>query len=129
MSQKPIHRIFILVSIAAFIGSAGFSATQLFSSAFEQPRQDATTAAAAKKSQLQAQEQGYELVLQREPENQMALQELVNVRLQMNDAKGAIAPLERLVQLNPRQQKYKMLLAQVKQRVGDSPAETLRERS
>lgn len=117
MSQKPIHRIFILVSIVSFIGSAGFSATQLFSSAFEQPRQDATTAAAAKKSQLQAQEQGYELILLREPKNQVALQGLVDTRLQMNDGKGAIAPLEKLVQLNPSQQKYKMVLAQVRRQV------------
>lgn len=114
MSQKPAHRILTFVSIAMFIGSVGFSATQLFSSAFEQPKQDAATVAAAKRSQLQAQERGYELVLQREPENQVALQGLVDIRLQMNDAKRASAPLEKLVKLNPDQANYKALLAQVK---------------
>jgi len=120
MSQKPIHRVFTLVSMAMFLGSLLFSMAQLYSSAFEQqPTEDATTAAQLKESQLKAYEQGYEKVLQREPENQVALRGLVETRLQMKDAKGAKQPLEKLVELNPKQQEYKVLLAQVKQRVGD----------
>jgi len=118
MSQKPIHRVFTLVSMAMFAGSLLFSTAQLFSSAFEQqPTEDAATAAQLKESQLKAYEQGYEQVLQREPENQVALQGLVDTRLQMQDAKGAKEPLEKLVELNPEQQEYKVLLAQVKQQM------------
>ena len=60
------------------------------------------------------------MVLKREPDNQVALRGLVEVRLEMKNAQGAIAPLQKLVQLNPGEQEYKMLLAQVKQQVGGS---------
>jgi hypothetical protein len=39
---------------------------------------------------LAAQERGYQTVLQREPQNQTALEGLTNVRLQMNNQVGAI---------------------------------------
>lgn len=117
MSRQRFKQIVTLVSIVSFFGSTAYAAIGAISSALKQPK-EAATAAASVESQLQAQERGYELVLQREPENQVALRGLVEVRLQMKDAKGAIAPLEKLVKLNPGEQEYKMLLAQVKQQVG-----------
>ena len=61
-------------------------------------------------------ESGYEQVLQREPENQFALQKLVDIRIQKNDLPGAIAPMEKLVKLNPDNAQYKALLEVIKQR-------------
>lgn len=119
MSQKPIHRVFTLVSMVLFFGSIAFSTFKLYSSAFDQPREDATTAAKVKESQLAADERGYERVLKQEPENQVALRGLVDTRLQRNDAKGAREPLEKLVKLNPDQKEYKMQLAQMKQGASD----------
>lgn len=118
-SQKPIQRIFIILSIVSFLGSTAFGVVGLFHSAMDQPKEDAKTAAVkSKDSQLQAQERGYEQVLQREPENQVALQGLVQVRLQMNNLQAAVEPMEKLVKLNPDRAEYKALLAGIKERAG-----------
>ena len=117
MSRKRFQQILTIISIVSFFGSTAYAGIAAIGSALKQPK-EAATAAASIESQLQAQERGYELVLQREPENQVALRGLMEVRLQMKDALGAVEPLEKLVKLNPSQQEYKMLLAQVKQQVG-----------
>ena len=119
MSRTRLKQIVTLVSIVAFFGSTAYGAIGSISSSLKQPTEDATTAQASRESQLQAQARGYELVLKREPENQVALRGVVEVRLQMKNPKAAIAPLQKLVQLNPGKQEYKMLLAQVKQQAGE----------
>ncbi|MEY2985244.1 MAG: hypothetical protein RLZZ568_1861 [Cyanobacteriota bacterium] len=62
---------------------------------------------------------GYQLVLEREPDNQNALQSLLEIRLQQQDLAAAIAPLERLGQLNPDQVQYRILLAEAKTQLKD----------
>ena len=118
MSRKRFKQIVTLVSIVSFFGSSAYGAVGAISSALKQPTEDATTASASRESQLQAQVRGYEMVLKREPENQVALRGLVGVQLQRKNPQGASAPLQKLVQLNPGKQEYKTLLAQVKQRSG-----------
>jgi cytochrome c-type biogenesis protein CcmH/NrfG len=117
MSRKKVQQIITLTSIASLFGSTVYGALGAISSAPQQPQEDAT-ALFSRESQLQVQARGYELVLKREPDNQVALRGLMEARLQMKNPKGAIAPLQKLVQLNPGKQEYKMLLAQVKQRAG-----------
>lgn len=84
--------------------------------ASQQPQSKAKTPAPAEASQLDAQERGYEKVLEREPENQFVLQKLVDIRIQKNDLQGAITPMEKLVKLNPDNAQYKALLEVIKQR-------------
>ncbi len=120
MSRKRFQKLVTIVSIVAFFGSTAYGAIGAINKAINQPTENANTAALSVESQLQAQERGYKLVLQREPENQVALRGLVTVRLQMKNAKGAVEPLEKLVKLNPSQQEYKMLLAQVKKQIGNT---------
>ena len=117
MSRKRFQKIVTIVSIVSLFGSTAYGAIGAINKAINQPIENAK-AASSVQSQLQVQERGYKLVLQREPENQVALKGLVEVRLQMKNAQGAIAPLEKLVKLNPTQQEYKMLLAQVKKQGG-----------
>jgi len=119
MWQKRLQKILVVVGVVSFVGSTAVGTFGMFTSALNPPKQDAKTAATqSQDSQLQAQARGYELVLKREPENQIALQGLVQTRIEMNDLKGAVEPLEKLVKLNPNQASYKALLAEVKQRAG-----------
>lgn len=90
-----------------------------------------TLTSADQKSKLEDEVRGYELVLQREPENQTALYGLFKARLQLlknqkekselkpADIQVAIEPLEKLAKLNPEQSEYSVLVAQVKQSIGD----------
>ena len=71
------------------------------------------------REQLEAEAKGYELVVQREPENETALRGLLDSKLKLNDLPGAIGALEKLVALKPEQQDYAILLAQAKQQYGD----------
>jgi tetratricopeptide (TPR) repeat protein len=108
------------VLVLAVIGFVGFSILPLISTAFKesQPSKLATpssgqTPLSGQQSQLEEQARGYELVLQREPENQTALRGLVEARLKLRDFKGAIAPLEKLAQLNPNQTGLSLLLGEI----------------
>lgn len=73
----------------------------------------------AQKKQFEDQIRGYELVLQREPENQVALRGVVDAKRGLNDIQGTIAPLEKLVKLNPTVSDYAVLLARTKQYLKD----------
>jgi cytochrome c-type biogenesis protein CcmH/NrfG len=109
--------------LVAFIGVIGFGGStlltlvQMFKDALQRQNQPQTTEVNSAEVQLKAQEKGYQSVLQREPENLTALEGLVNVRLQLNDPKGAIEPLEKLVKLRPEREDYKALLVQLNQTI------------
>ncbi|MEG4119587.1 tetratricopeptide repeat protein [Microcoleus sp. N9_B4] len=111
-------QIFALVSMVGFGGSAIFGMVSLFGSGLSsEHQQKSAPVAVSQESLLAAQERGYETVLQREPQNQTALEGLANVRLQMNNQVGAIEPLEKLVKLNPDRADYKVLLGQARQQM------------
>ncbi len=122
-SNSRVHRsdrikqVFALVSMVSFGGSAIFGIFSLFSSGLSsQHQQKSAPVEVSQESLLAAQERGYETVLQREPQNQTALEGLAKVRLQMNNKVGAIEPLEKLVKLNPNRADYKALLGQAKRK-------------
>lgn len=107
---KQRRKLLIIVSLVSFIGSMVFSALPAIKQAIEAPN----IVLASPESSLQNQAQGFEMVLQREPENQVALEGLANVRLQLKDTQGAIPPLEKLVKLHPEHQEYKVILERLK---------------
>ena len=70
-------------------------------------------------AKLEAEASGYQKVLEREPDNDTALNGLLKIRLQQKDLEGAIAPLSKLAQIHPQQTEYQILLAQAKQQLDD----------
>ena len=111
--RKRFQRIIILGSGLAFLGSTGFILIEALSNSPQQPAP--TKTANSTPAQLAEREQGYELVLKREPENPAALQGLVETRIQMDDLAGAIEPMEKLVEIYPEQPELKALLEALKQ--------------
>lgn len=73
----------------------------------------------AMQAELEAQARGYELVLEREPDNQTALRGFIDTQVQLGNLAAVVAPLEKLVELNPTVTEYQVLLAQTKQQTGD----------
>jgi len=71
------------------------------------------------RAELESRAKGYELVLEREPDNQTALRGLLETRIQLGDMEGVLAPLEKLAELNPDVSDYRILLGQTRQRLGD----------
>lgn len=129
----------LLVAVFAFVG---FSFFPIVNSAFNQEKSSVQKAAipsqqkqeAARLEELQAQARGYQLVLQREPDNQTALKgllftQLELVRLSAADPKTTIEPLEKLAKLNPDNSEYTVLLAQAKQQTGDKEGAAIAFRS
>lgn len=109
--QRQIERkkrILTVVSVVSFFGSTLFGVVQLVQQATQSPPLVTTTK--SPESLLQEQAKSYELVLQREPNNQMALEKLSLVRVQMKDYKGAAEILEKLVKQYPDRQDYKVVL-------------------
>lgn len=125
--RRGLISVVIVLAVIAFVGfsiapilDSIVKANQASSSPSPSPMQTTT----AKQSDLQAQARGYELVLQREPDNQTALKGLLQVRLELLQAKqgeikDVIPPLEKLSKLNPENGEYAILLAQAKDYAGD----------
>jgi cytochrome c-type biogenesis protein CcmH/NrfG len=114
--RKKIERrqkMLTIVSIMSFFGSTAFAGV----SAIKQAIHDPKPATISAESSLQQQAQGFEFVLQREPENQVALEGLAMTRIRLKNVQGAIQPLEKLVKLHPDRKDYKFVLEQVKKQV------------
>lgn len=131
MSQprnRWIVQVILVLAVLAFVGVSVVPIIAAFNN--KEPQTQNTTSnqgsspSSDPKSKLQDEVRGYELVLQREPENQTALKGLLQARLQLlsqkqGDIQGVIEPLEKLAKLNPEQTEYAVLLAQAKQQIGD----------
>lgn len=128
-------RVVLLLAVTAFLGVSLIPILGALNnppSAVQNTTNTSTgLSSSEQKSKLADEVRGYELVLQREPENQTALKGLVQARLQLlaqkengqvqtADIQGVIEPLEKLAQLNPQQTEYGVLLAQAKQQIGDN---------
>ncbi len=73
----------------------------------------------SERERLKIQIEGFEAVLKREPNNQTALAGLTDLKLQLGDIEGAVAPLETLATLNPSKPEYRLILARTKLQLKD----------
>lgn len=110
-------KVLILISGLGFLFSGGGLLLKLLSNPIPASQPAAQTQSVT--DQLKIQEQGYLLVLEREPDNVSALQGLVQTRLDLDDLEGTIAPLEKLITIYPEDNSIKMLLDTVRQELAN----------
>ncbi len=132
MTQKNnrwLINLFLVVTIVGFLGFSFFPLLENILPRFNKssvastvPSPQGSSTPNAGLVDLAAQAKGYELVLQREPDNSTALRGLLEIRLQQGDLKGAIVPLEKLAQVKNEESDYAVLLAQARQQIGDNDA-------
>ncbi|KYC42997.1 hypothetical protein WA1_12900 [Scytonema hofmannii PCC 7110] len=118
--QKQIDRrkrIVTWVSIISFAGSGMAAVVPALQKITQNETQQKVE---SPEVSLKQQAQGFELVLQREPENVVALEGLVKLRIHFKDVRGAIPLMEKLVKLHPTRQDYKTALEQLKKEVSKS---------
>ncbi|MDM3847310.1 MAG: tetratricopeptide repeat protein [Aphanizomenon gracile PMC627.10] len=107
-------RIVTYIGLISFGGSILFGGVNAIKQSWEKPQQAVVQTAG---NDLQTQMKGYELVLQREPNNQMALERLSIMRLRSGDNQGGIALIEKLIKLHPDREDYKAVLADIKKKM------------
>jgi len=110
-------KLIAVVSATSFFGSLLFSGVSTIYKSMHTPKQ--VDASLTSVSSLQQQARNYELVLQREPNNQMALEKLSLLRLRLEDVKGSVAILEKLAKQHPDRKDYQVLLQEMKQKQPD----------
>ncbi|GBF80858.1 tetratricopeptide repeat protein [Aphanothece sacrum] len=113
--SRWIYTTLILMVLALI----SFSILPLVSSIVQARQPDNSGLMATEKARLDNEVLGYQLVLEREPDNPNALQGLLEAKLRQGNLSGAIAPLERLAQIKAQQPDYGILLAQAKQQLKD----------
>lgn len=127
-------RVVLAFAVVAFVGVSVMPIITTFNKPQSLPQNQANTenqgSSLQQNPKLEDQARGYELVLQKEPENQTALKGLLQARLQLLSQKSpgevkpadiqvVIEPLEKLARLNPQKSEYGVLVAQAKQQIGD----------
>lgn len=120
-TKKILQKTFIIASGLAFLGMMTVPMLTVLrgnANQTEVPSQGTPQQpTAADLERLKKLAEGYEKVLEREPDNPNALQGLVESRLQMGDLPGAIAPMEKLTKIYPEEEGLKQLLAAIKLQV------------
>ncbi len=109
--------VFLVVPLLPLIGNALRADQSGTSSPATSPT--GQTVSADQQAQLAERARGFELVLQREPDNEAALRGLVEIRLEQGNIAEALVPLERLAERHPEQPDYGILLAQAREYLND----------
>lgn len=112
--RKKMQTLITFISVIFLGGSTFLALGKVFSDALKPASPSSSAQTTQKTPSLASLEQSYQLVLQREPNNQTALEGLLQTRLEMNNLAGAIAPLEKLVKLYPERSDYRDLLVKIK---------------
>ncbi|MGK7906552.1 MAG: tetratricopeptide repeat protein [Synechococcus sp.] len=115
-SQRSwLYRFVLIAAVAAFVG---FSLLPALGGLKGLKLNFSNATAQLSVEQVQKEIDGYELVLEREPDNELALQGLTNDLLQLGRFEAAIAPLQKLVAIQPDRVGLSLELGQLQVQAG-----------
>ncbi|MEO1131902.1 MAG: tetratricopeptide repeat protein [Cyanobacteria bacterium J06639_1] len=125
MSASSQNKWFVKVVLGlASLAFLGAPLVILFGGIFQSSSTHTTDNYAAVESnqreQLQTLAEGYAEVLEREPDNFVALQGLMEARLQLGQVREAIAPMAKLSELDPENVQLALVLGQARIQAGQS---------
>jgi tetratricopeptide (TPR) repeat protein len=122
--HRWVINLVVAVSLLTLTGFSLFPIVNLVLDSGSAVATEPDRLSSAQASQVQAQAQGYERILQKDPDNKVALKGLLDAKLQLGDIRGSLIPLEKIAALNPQTPDYSVLLAQTKQYLGDREGAT-----
>lgn len=108
--MKPVQRFFVIVSGFAFIISMGSGIISMFTKAGQTTQTEVAQEVVAQNTQLEQQAIGYEKVLEKEPKNKYALDNLIKLRLEMKDMEGLQTQMDRLIKLYPNEPAFQEVI-------------------
>jgi tetratricopeptide (TPR) repeat protein len=121
-SQKPkfstkdiLKKGFIILSGGAFVLFSVAEVIQMVSKPTKPPANTQNQVESSPEARLEKEMQGYQLVLDKEPNNVFALEKLVEVNLQLGNLAQALPLTEKLVALQPTNQRYQDVLKIIRQ--------------
>ncbi|APB33036.1 Tetratricopeptide repeat-containing protein [Gloeomargarita lithophora Alchichica-D10] len=114
-AQRPWLKLVMVVGGSAFLGLSILPFVDSFL-----PK--STTPTPTPQSEQVSEAKGFELVLQKDPDNVYALRSLLEIRLRQQDLQGALPLLTRLAKNNPTIGEYHILLAQTQVELGNQEA-------
>ncbi|MEN9279638.1 MAG: tetratricopeptide repeat protein, partial [Gloeomargarita sp. DG02_3_bins_56] len=114
-TQRPWLKLVMVVGGAAFLGLSVLPFADSLLPKAATPTPEA-------KDERVSEAKGFELVLEKDPDNVYALRSLLEIRLRQKDLKGALPLLSRLAKKHPDVAEYHILLAQTQVELGDKEA-------
>jgi hypothetical protein len=106
---------FIIISGLAFFWFSAASVIEMISKPVTPPVSQNQGEDSSADALLTKQAKGYELVLEKEPDNRFALEKLVEIQLQLRNLQAALPLTEKLVKIEPQNQRYQDVLKIIKQ--------------
>ena len=120
MSQKKgkdtVKKVLIIISGLAFLLFSGSAVIRMILNP-QTPSTNTQTSQVndSPEERLKQQAKGYEIVLEKEPNNRFALENLVQVNLQLGNLQAALPLIERLVENYPENERYQEALTIINQ--------------
>ncbi|BAQ60606.1 FOG: TPR repeat [Geminocystis sp. NIES-3708] len=123
-SKEIVKKSFIIISGLAFFWFSASSVIEMITKpatpSVNQSQGEDSSAEALLKKEVK----GYELVLEKEPDNRFALEKLVEIQLQLRNLQAALPLTEKLVKLDPQNTRYQQVLKIIKQGLAQEKSQT-----